>query len=108
MQCNDRITRDSLTLRDRAFFAMRPGREYRARKPFRAELKRMMRHGHLPPLKPGQEFIVIVTKVGQSTFLTALYAVRLDRPGSIPDTDTEIRAAFVKSAAATKLEKEAL
>lgn len=108
MQCNDRITNDRLTVRDRAFFAIHPTREYRARKPYRSELKRVMRHGVLPTLRPEQEYMVIVTKVGKTTFLTALYAVRLDRPGVIPDTDQEIKAAFVNSAIGRKLEEEAL
>lgn len=80
--------------RDMVFFAMNPGRKYRARAPFRREIRAARRRGMDMSLSPGQSLAVIVTRVGSGIITTALVKVRLDRSGVYPDSDDDIRGGF--------------
>lgn len=82
--------------RDLAFFALRPDREYRARAPFRREIRDARRRRLDMSLSPGQSLAVIVTRVGSGIITTALVKVRLDRPGVYPESDDDIRGGFTR------------
>jgi len=79
--------------RDLAFFSLHPERRYRARAPFREELRHAKLIGRLPPLKDGQVYCTIVARTG-GPILTWLAAVRLDQPGVYPDSDDDIGRGF--------------
>lgn len=82
--------------RDLAFFRDHPARHYRARAPFRSELKQARRQGMDLTLSAGQELAVIVSRIGAGIITTMLVKVRLDRPGAFPDTDDDITRGFPK------------
>jgi hypothetical protein len=82
--------------RDLAFFAMRPDRRYRARAPFRREIRQAKRGGHDLSLAPGQSLAVIVTRVGSGIIITAFAKVRLDNPRVYPNSDDDIRGGFTR------------
>lgn len=94
---HEKPVRRAISFGDKAFFALHPDRRFRARKPSRSELKSIRKSGTLPNLKTGQELVVIVTRIAENSFSTSLYSAWLDRPGHIPNTDSEIRAAFLKT-----------
>lgn len=80
--------------RDLAFFALHPERRFRARAPFREELRQAKLLGRLSPLAPGQEYATIVSRLGADVITTVLAKVRLDLPGVYPDSDEDIDRAF--------------
>ena len=78
---------------DKLFFAMNMDRRIRMRTPFRSEIRNAKQRGRLPTLQSGQEFVVIVQRLG-GPITTMLAVARLDPPGTYPDTDDDIRRAF--------------
>lgn len=79
--------------RDKDWFALHPERRQRVRTPFQGELTRARMLGLLQPLKPGQEYAVLVQDLG-SHWMSQLIAIRLDQPGVLPESDDDIDRGF--------------
>ncbi len=82
--------------RDLAFFSLHPDRRYRARAPFREELRRAALLGQLTPLVSGQVVMTVVSRPGAGLITTVLVKARLNAPGVYPDSDENIIKSFVR------------